>query len=99
MILLQLATLAHRMTPHYHRSNRKYDKKEWTDIFPILCHKQAPIFDATKHFPWDDNDDTMVMMAVDSVYREVLGLMITVSVGNFGLADSQPLKRAKWTPH
>lgn len=25
-------------------------------------------FDATKHFPWDDDDDTMAAMAVDSVY-------------------------------
>jgi hypothetical protein len=29
-------------------------------------------FDATKRFPWDDEDDTMAMMAVDSVYREAL---------------------------
>jgi hypothetical protein len=29
-------------------------------------------FDATKHFPWDDDDDTMAMMALDSVYREAL---------------------------
>jgi len=29
-------------------------------------------FDTTKHFPWDDDDDTMAAMAVDSVYREAL---------------------------
>jgi hypothetical protein len=33
-------------------------------------------FDATKHFPWDDDDDTMAMMAVDSVYREALRLTV-----------------------
>src|SRR5579864_9351822 len=29
-------------------------------------------FDATKHLPWDDDDDTMAMMALDSVYQEAL---------------------------
>jgi len=29
-------------------------------------------FDATKHFPWDDDDDTLAMMAVDSTYHEAL---------------------------
>jgi hypothetical protein len=29
-------------------------------------------FDAMKHFPWDDGDDTMAMMALDKIYREAL---------------------------
>jgi hypothetical protein len=29
-------------------------------------------FDAIKHFPWDDGDDTMAMMALDKGYREAL---------------------------
>jgi len=29
-------------------------------------------FEAAKHFLWDDDDDTMAMMGVDSVYREAL---------------------------
>jgi hypothetical protein len=29
-------------------------------------------FDAIKHFPWDDGDDTMAMMALDQGYREAL---------------------------
>src|SRR5947207_8886751 len=27
-------------------------------------------FDANKHFPWDDGDDTMTAMALDEGYRE-----------------------------
>src|SRR5579859_4055218 len=29
-------------------------------------------FDAIKHFPWDDGDDTMAIMALDQGYREAL---------------------------
>jgi len=29
-------------------------------------------FEATKHFTWDDNDDTTAMMALDKGYREAL---------------------------
>jgi hypothetical protein len=29
-------------------------------------------YDAVKHFPWDDDDDTMAMMALDKGYREAL---------------------------
>src|SRR5437667_7108235 len=29
-------------------------------------------FDAMKHFPWEDGDDTMAMMALDQGYREAL---------------------------
>jgi hypothetical protein len=29
-------------------------------------------FDAVKHFPWDDGDDTMALMALDKGYREAL---------------------------
>jgi hypothetical protein len=29
-------------------------------------------FDAAKHYPWDENDDTMVMMALDEDYKEAL---------------------------
>lgn len=33
-------------------------------------------FDATKRFPWDDKDDTMAWMAVDSNYREALRAIV-----------------------
>jgi hypothetical protein len=29
-------------------------------------------FDAIEHFPWDDGDDTMAIMALDQGYREAL---------------------------
>src|SRR5436305_9617820 len=29
-------------------------------------------FDAKKHYPWDDAEDTLSMMAVDEVYREAM---------------------------
>src|SRR5216117_846359 len=36
-------------------------------------------FDATKRFPWDDKDDTMAVMAVDSVYQEAIRATIGAS--------------------
>ena len=29
-------------------------------------------FDSTKHFPWDDEDDTMAALAIDSTYSEAI---------------------------
>ena len=39
-------------------------------------------YDAVKHFPWDDSDDTMAMMALDKGYREALRATIEVKVVN-----------------
>jgi len=35
-------------------------------------------FDAIKHFPWDDGDDTMAIMALDQGYREALRATVGV---------------------
>ena len=39
-------------------------------------------YDAIKHFPWNDDDDIMIMMTLNKEYRETLRMMIEVKLVN-----------------
>jgi hypothetical protein len=41
-------------------------------MFSQLYMTNKRLYEAAKHFPWDDGDDTMAVMALDLTYREAL---------------------------